>query len=94
MAKCERCKLDVKKLIKHHINYLDDVIIYVCDNCHRIIHSKKGEIKYKPVNRPTERTIKITENTHSMLCRVGQKGETFDEIINRLILERKEKEVE
>jgi len=36
-----------------------------------------------------EKTIKITENTHYMLCKEGNKGETFDQVIARLILEKK-----
>lgn len=31
------------------------------------------------------KTIKIKEETHKELMRIGMKGETFDELFNRLI---------
>ena len=31
------------------------------------------------------KTLKITDETHAMLCQVGNKEETFDEVIKRLI---------
>lgn len=31
------------------------------------------------------KTIKVEEKTHRRLCEHGKKGETFDEIINRLL---------
>jgi len=31
------------------------------------------------------KTIKIKENTHKKLLKIGSKGETFDEIFNRLL---------
>ena len=33
----------------------------------------------------TMKTIKITEKTHEMLTVLGKKGETYDQIIKRLI---------
>ncbi len=36
------------------------------------------------------KTIKVKESTHRRLCECGRKGETFDEIINRLIDKAKE----
>lgn len=38
------------------------------------------------------KTLKISEDTHRMLCAYGTKGETFDEIIKRLIQSRKKNE--
>ena len=32
-----------------------------------------------------EKTLKITDKTHAKLMSVGKKGETFDQIIDRLI---------
>lgn len=31
------------------------------------------------------KNLKISEKTHKRLCEFGNKGETFDEIINRLL---------
>jgi predicted CopG family antitoxin len=37
------------------------------------------------------KTIKIKEDTHKMLCDYGNKNESFDLIIKRLIIENKRK---
>ena len=35
------------------------------------------------------KTLKISEEAHKMLCEYGNKGETFDDIIKRLINKKK-----
>jgi len=35
------------------------------------------------------KTLKISDETHTMLCQFGNKGETFDEIIKRLFKKTK-----
>ena len=37
------------------------------------------------------KTIKIKEETHKKLINIGKKGETFDDIFNRLLLIYEEK---
>lgn len=41
--------------IKHHISYIDDKTIDVCQKCHRKIHSKKTH-KYYPKDKYWDRT--------------------------------------
>ena len=31
------------------------------------------------------KTVKLKENTHTKLLEIGKKGESFDDIINRLL---------
>lgn len=38
---------------------------------------------------PKLKTIKIRKNTHKKLTELGKKGETFSDIINRLIKQNK-----
>jgi len=38
---------------------------------------------------PKLKTIKIREDTHKKLVEIGRKGETFSDIIDRLIKEKK-----
>jgi|TARA_B100001971_G_C18254264_1_gene580705 predicted CopG family antitoxin len=38
---------------------------------------------------PKLKTIKIKENTHKKLVEFGRKGETFSDIIDKLIKERR-----
>ena len=33
------------------------------------------------------KTVKVEDNTHERLTEIGQKGQTYDEIINKLIVE-------
>ena len=37
------------------------------------------------------KNLKISEEAHKMLCQIGKKEETFDEIIKRLIKNAKNK---
>jgi len=36
------------------------------------------------------KTIKISEEAHKMLCNIGKKEETFDQIIKRLVKNAKQ----
>jgi GTPase SAR1 family protein len=49
MNQCYICK-ETKKTLKHHLSYLPQVIINVCNGCHNKIH--RGELlEYKPTDR-------------------------------------------
>lgn len=37
------------------------------------------------------KNLKISEEAHKMLCNYGNKGETFDEIIKRLVKNARDK---
>jgi hypothetical protein len=49
MQKCYLCK-DMAKLLEHHICYFPQIIIFVCDTCHKKIHSGKYP-ELQPKNR-------------------------------------------
>jgi len=45
-----------------------------------------------PVENVERKIIKVSPETHKELLKLGAKGETFDDIIKRLIKEHKERQ--
>lgn len=43
MKNCFVCK-DKAKTIEHHFSYLPQIIIYVCEHCHKKIHKEKNSV--------------------------------------------------
>ena len=82
---CYICGRTDKKLVQHHLDYKNNITITICTKCHRIIHSSDKLKEYKPNDLPPFRIIKLNEETHERLMAIGKKGETFDEIVNRLL---------
>lgn len=85
-CKCRRCGIETINLEIHHIqprklggiDSLDN-LISLCHKCHTAI---------EPRNIGSEnlvKTIKISEETHAELNSIGVRGESFENIVKRLI---------
>ena len=77
----------VEEKIKKYKNYLDKLIFAVPTNYKNKVKQIKGLDEVFCIDIPIK-TIKIKENTHKKLEDVGKKGETFDDIINRILDEK------
>lgn len=80
---CKVCGTMTKRLVKHHTDYKNDITIDVCNSCHRMIHN--GSIKSIPAPQPNNTKVGVRKSTHKRLKSVGRFGETFDDIIVRLL---------
>ena len=85
---CQICNTNTQVLNIHHIiprrkEGLHSInnLISVCDDCHGLIELKPK--KYSLPKRPT--VISISVELRDILKRLGKKGETYDEIIYRLL---------
>ena len=89
MNNCFICNSE-ENLEKHHKQYKPERIVIVCKKCHELIHHTNDYIDLKPIDDSFYynyggKTIKIKPETHARLMSFGYKGETFDDIINRVL---------
>lgn len=88
-GKCVRCG-STKSLEIHHIdgnpknNSLDNIELR-CRSCHPRGPRPNPKLLTSKYAKHKTTTIKVSDETHEALCELGKKGETFDEIIQRLI---------
>ena len=69
----------------HHLDYKKNIIIKICRTCHRKIHIGKGFEFLKPIDKPKNGVIKISKKLKEKLEELGKKGDTYEDIIWRLI---------
>ncbi len=83
---CKVCCNEKPNIEKHHLDYGNNIIIKVCHVCHQQIHHTNDLPQFKAVDgNDYLKIIKVEEKTHKRLMELGIKGETFDQIINKLI---------
>ncbi len=85
MVKCILCYRDDSRLMKHHIEYKNDITIIVCGSCHRKIHQSKRYPELKQIDYRSWTIIKLSDETHKRLEEFGKKKETFNDVIKRLL---------
>ena len=88
MLKCELCGSSEKVFAHLHYeeHYKYPRFMVVCRRCHRRIH-RKLKMNKRVI-------IWVDEETREMLKSLGRKGETYNDIIKRLISSLKEKKEE
>jgi len=83
MSKCELCGA-TKSLVKHHRSYEPEVLQILCRACHRRVHGST-HVPAPPDDWQT--TVVISKETRNVLKELGRKGETYDDVVRRLIKE-------
>jgi len=89
MTICFACGKEIvsrKQLIYHHISYNPPRIVQVHRTCHGKIHYGHSEYAHlKPTQSSGIKIIKLSDETHKKLARCGEKGDTYEEIILKLM---------
>lgn len=92
-GKCATCGKE-GLLHKHHVCYIPELVIALCPDCHYKAHKDKHNLLYpgkkasngfyNSDNRPF---IRISEETRTKLKELGNKGQTYDDVIVMLVRE-------
>lgn len=89
---CVICKATNKRIVLHHISYKKNIIIPVCDKCHKAIHktNKYKDFKCKDKKHSFNMLIAVSDKTARQLKSLKiADNETYDSIIKRLIKSNK-----
>ena len=85
LLKCSLCGSEFN-LVNHHECYEPKVLLTVCRSCHQMLHHHTDAPKHPTAwkyNQGIE-TIRVRQETKELLDKIGNKGETYDDIVLRL----------
>lgn len=84
MNTCSLCT-SKRNIVKHHTSYTPEKIQLVCRSCHKKLH------QLPDAPQPYHTDLVVRKSTRDKLAALGGKDDTFDDIINTLIRNRRKR---
>lgn len=81
---CIECGSSRKETVEHHTNYHDDTTVPMCRACHQKVHADKSHPLY-PEGEPAQTCLRLTERMADELFDRKRRGESYEDVIWRLI---------